>query len=104
MFDIQNLTLQYGKKQLLKDVSCRIGNQDRIGLVGVNGAGKSTLLRLIAGIEQPDDGEIQLGHNIKISYFLVSTKPKNSSLIRRYWKPCWQQQDQTLPPHHSVRS
>lgn len=57
MLSINNLDIQYGKKHLFRDVSVRIHDGDRIGLVGVNGAGKSTLLKVMCG-EQETDGKV----------------------------------------------
>ncbi len=68
MISINNLNIQYGKKHLFKDVSARINNGDRIGLIGVNGTGKSTLLKLIAGINESDSGVIVRGKNVTIGY------------------------------------
>jgi ribose transport system ATP-binding protein len=45
----------------LKDVSIEIRPHEVVGLVGENGAGKSTLMRILAGVYQPDAGEIRLG-------------------------------------------
>lgn len=59
MITINNLSLQYGEKHIFRNVSNRINNKDRIGLVGVNGAGKSTLLKMIAGVTKTDPGIIQ---------------------------------------------
>ncbi|MGZ8602544.1 MAG: ABC-F family ATP-binding cassette domain-containing protein [Actinomycetota bacterium] len=44
---------------VLDDVSLRIGPHSRIGLLGPNGVGKSTLLRILAGIEVPDEGQVE---------------------------------------------
>jgi len=49
MFESRNLSLSVGTKQLLQDASFRIGDRDRVALVGMNGTGKSTLLQLISG-------------------------------------------------------
>ena len=68
MITINNLNIQYGKKHLFKDVSARINNGDRIGLIGVNGTGKSTLLKLIAGINESDSGVIVRGRQTTIGY------------------------------------
>ncbi len=49
----------YGLRKVLTDVSVSIHAGERVGLVGINGAGKSTLARILAGLEQPDHGEIR---------------------------------------------
>jgi len=49
MFEARNLSLSVGTKELLADSSFRIGDRDRVSLVGMNGTGKSTLLKLISG-------------------------------------------------------
>lgn len=51
---------QLAKKQVIKDISLTINTKRTIGIYGPNGSGKSTLLRLIAGILQPDEGEIEV--------------------------------------------
>jgi len=58
MLTINNLDIRYGDKHLFNNISARINDNDRIGLVGVNGAGKSTLLKIICGITETDPGVI----------------------------------------------
>lgn len=48
----------FGEKVLLDNVTLGINKGDKIGIIGVNGTGKSTLLKIIAGIEEPDEGNI----------------------------------------------
>lgn len=60
MITINKLQYEVGGKTILKDVSLFVGNNEKIGVVGVNGAGKSTLLKLIAGNVQKDSGEITI--------------------------------------------
>ncbi|MCH2371986.1 MAG: ATP-binding cassette domain-containing protein [Pirellulales bacterium] len=55
---IENVSIGYSGPTLLEKASCRIEENQHIGLLGRNGAGKTTLMRLILGIEQPDDGQI----------------------------------------------
>jgi macrolide transport system ATP-binding/permease protein len=60
--DIQQLradgvTRSYGDRVVLRDVDLVVSAGDRLGLIGENGAGKSTLLRILAGFDEPDDGE-----------------------------------------------
>jgi ATP-binding cassette subfamily F protein 3 len=65
----QNLSKNYGEKQVLKGVNFTIERGDRVALVGHNGAGKSTLIRLLTGVEAPTSGTVQLGHNAIPEYF-----------------------------------
>jgi ATP-binding cassette subfamily F protein 3 len=58
-----------GPKEVFRHVNFLIEKGDRIALVGVNGAGKSTLIKLLAGTENPTEGEYKLGHNVEADYF-----------------------------------
>jgi ATPase subunit of ABC transporter with duplicated ATPase domains len=53
---------------LLNDLSFSVPKGAIVGVIGGNGAGKSTLLKTIAGMEQPDSGEVSLGETVKIAY------------------------------------
>jgi ATP-binding cassette subfamily F protein 3 len=67
---IADLTHAYDDKILFLGTNLLIERGDRIAFLGHNGSGKSTLLRLIAGLEQPTDGTVELGkHNVIPSYF-----------------------------------
>ncbi len=59
---------RFGPKILFEDVDWLIGPKDRIGLVGANGTGKSTLMKIIAGLEQTDNGSISRMRNMRIGY------------------------------------
>jgi ATP-binding cassette subfamily F protein 3 len=67
--EVAGLSMQYGGKRVLENVSFTIERGDRIALVGVNGAGKSTLIRLLSGQETPTRGTLKLGHNVVAEYF-----------------------------------
>ena len=60
MLKIEHLDKSFKDKQVLNDLCLEINDGSIFGLVGINGAGKSTLLRLIAGVYDPDAGEILL--------------------------------------------
>lgn len=66
MIKANNLTIEYNSL-LFKDLSFALGNKEKVGLIGLNGCGKTTLLKIIAGIETPDKGNIEV-NNEKISY------------------------------------
>src|SRR3954454_6627434 len=58
---LRNVDKRFPGVHALKDVSIEIRPHEVVGLVGENGAGKSTLMRILAGVYQPDSGEILLG-------------------------------------------
>jgi ATP-binding cassette subfamily F protein 3 len=55
---LSNISVSFGGKPVLRDISWRVGDRDRVGLVGPNGSGKTTLLRLIRGEIGSDAGEV----------------------------------------------
>tara|TARA_Y100000590_G_C15685895_1_gene1001633 strand:+ start:521 stop:1294 length:774 start_codon:yes stop_codon:yes gene_type:complete len=55
---IQKISLSYGKRQILDDISFNINQGEILGLLGPNGAGKSTIFNLITGLIKPDYGKI----------------------------------------------
>lgn len=64
MLNVQDLELRVGARVLMSEVSFRVSNGDKIGLVGRNGAGKTTLTKTLAGDLQPADGLIEVGGEI----------------------------------------
>src|SRR6059058_5799501 len=55
-----NVSRGYGATPLFEDVEFEIHAGERVGFVGPNGAGKTTLLRILAGLDEPDSGKVQL--------------------------------------------
>ncbi|MBP9119794.1 MAG: ABC-F family ATP-binding cassette domain-containing protein [Ignavibacterium sp.] len=68
MIDLSNISLQFGGKYLFKDVNYKISSGDKISLVGANGTGKSSILKIIAGLLQPESGEVLKQKRITIGY------------------------------------
>jgi len=60
VFSGNNLAKGYGGRTLFEGVSFELYQGDRVGLVGPNGVGKSTLLHILAGLDQPDTGDVNL--------------------------------------------
>ncbi len=67
VIDVENLSYSIEGRELLHDVTWRLGPGDRVGLVGVNGAGKTTLLRLLEGHIEPTKGRVKRGKTVKIA-------------------------------------
>lgn len=59
----------YGSNEVYDELDFRLYRGEKVAFVGPNGAGKSTLMKMLAGVEQPDTGAIETGHNVEISYF-----------------------------------
>ncbi|XP_074311727.1 ABC transporter F family member 5-like [Silene latifolia] len=66
---LENISKGYKGVTVLKNVSWEVKKGEKVGLVGVNGAGKTTQLRIIAGLEEPDSGNvIKARNNMKIAF------------------------------------
>lgn len=66
---LENVSKSYKGVTVLKDVSWEVKKGEKVGLVGVNGAGKTTQLRIIAGLEEPNSGNVvKAKHNMKIAF------------------------------------
>lgn len=68
LFEVENLSLKIGDKELLKNFSTRILQKDVIAIVGPNGSGKSTLLKALLGRIEPSSGTIKRG-DFTVGYF-----------------------------------
>jgi len=63
------LSKSYGSQEIFTDVDLAIDRGSRVVVLGLNGAGKTTLLRMLAGLEQPDTGEVRAGHGLRLGYY-----------------------------------
>src|ERR1700759_4308208 len=88
---IHNLSKNYGPVQVLRHMDLTVGDGEFLVLVGPSGCGKSTLLRLIAGLEQPSEGEIHIGHRC-----VNDLDPKDRDVAMVF-------QSYALYPHMTVR-
>jgi ATP-binding cassette, subfamily F, member 3 len=68
MIRLHKVARNYGVHEVLKGVDWSVPVQARVGLVGPNGAGKTTLLRLIAGLEEPDEGQVEVPRHLALGY------------------------------------
>lgn len=74
IMNIEHLTKVFGDKRIFDDVSCGIQEGDKIGIIGINGTGKTTLLNMIAGVEEPDSGQVIRQNGLRMAY--LSQNPR----------------------------
>ena len=68
MIQLSGLSKSFGGRVLLDSVSWQIDDRERVGLSGPNGAGKTTLLKMLAGMEEPDAGNIIKPSGLTVGY------------------------------------
>ena len=68
IINAQNISKAFGAKPLFEGISFTVSEGDRIGLIGPNGSGKSTLLRILAGLEEPDSGDLAVRKRLRLRY------------------------------------
>ena len=67
VFDAEDVSLKFGNRVMLNQVTFRLGPADRIGLLGPNGAGKTTFLKVLTGLLPPDSGKVKQGKTVRIA-------------------------------------
>ena len=65
---VDNITKAYGERRLFSNASFYLQEGEKAGIIGINGTGKSTLLKMIAGIEEPDEGKIITANHCMIRF------------------------------------
>ena len=65
----RELSKTYGSLEVFTGVDLAIDKGSRVVILGLNGAGKTTMLRILAGVDQPDTGEVIPGHGLKVGYY-----------------------------------
>ncbi len=68
LLSAENISINFGLKQLLTDVNFYLNEGDKVGLIGINGTGKSTFLKVLAGQLAPDAGRVTRNPNVQVSY------------------------------------
>lgn len=73
--ELEHVSKRYGEQTVIRNFSCILLRDDRVGIIGNNGSGKSTLLNLIAGELTPDEGRVEIGQTVRLGYFSQETPP-----------------------------
>ena len=68
LLTIDNMSKSYTERMLFDNVGLGINEGDKIGVIGINGTGKSTLLKIIAGLEDMDQGNLVKGRQVRVTY------------------------------------
>src|SRR5690625_1428260 len=63
--DIENVSVSFGERKVLRNITWRLGPGERTGILGANGAGKSTLLGLVTGDVEPTEGRVKHGKTVR---------------------------------------
>ena len=65
---VDNITKAYGERRLFHHASFFLEEGEKAGVIGINGTGKSTLLKIIAGLEEPDDGRVIMANHCMVRF------------------------------------
>ena len=86
ILNIEHIHKIFGDKVIFDDISCGIDQGEKIGIIGVNGTGKTTLLRVIAGEEEPDEGQVITQNGIRISWLPQTPEfPQHMTISPSRW-------------------
>ena len=100
------MTRRVGDKTLFHDISIGIGEGQRVGLIAQNGTGKTTLLNILAGVDEPDEGEVVLRSGIRVGYLSQTPEfPSEMSVMDAcFWHACQDRNDTEEALDLEVRS
>lgn len=91
ILNIEHISKVFGEKVVLNDVSYGIHQGDKIGIIGINGTGKSTILKIIAGLEEPDEGQVITQNGLRITYLPQMPEfPQGSTILDYVAEGKWQ--------------
>ena len=68
LLSIEHLSKSYSRRQLFDDTSFFLQEGEKVGIIGINGTGKSTLLKIMAGLEETDEGTVTKANHAVIAY------------------------------------
>ncbi|MCU0258808.1 MAG: ATP-binding cassette domain-containing protein, partial [Solirubrobacteraceae bacterium] len=73
VLDAEGVSVAFGERAVLREVTWRLGPGERLGLVGVNGSGKTTLLKVLAGELAPGAGRVERGQTVRLAHLSQDT-------------------------------
>lgn len=91
ILNIEHINKVFGEKIIFDDVSYGIHQGDKIGIIGINGTGKTTILKIIAGLEEPDEGQVIMQNGLRITYLPQNPEfPPNATILDYVADGKWQ--------------
>lgn len=84
ILNIEHISKIYGEKRIFDDISYGIHEGDKIGIIGINGTGKTTLLKIIAGLEEADEGQIVKQNGLQITYLPQNPEFPEGEVVLHY--------------------
>lgn len=84
IINIEHIHKVFGEKVIFENASFGIHEGNKIGIVGINGTGKTSLLRMIAGIEEPDQGQIIRQNGLRIAYLPQNPEFPSQATVLSY--------------------
>nr|KYP69360.1 ABC transporter F family member 5 [Cajanus cajan] len=100
---LENVGKSYKGVTVLKDVSWEVKKGEKVGLVGVNGAGKTTQMRIIAGLEEPDSGNvIKAKPNMRIAFLNQEFEVSPSRTVREEFMSAFKEEMEVAGKAQSV--
>lgn len=84
ILNLEHISKIYGDKVIFDDISYGVQEGEKIGIIGINGTGKTTLLRIIAGLEEPDEGQVITQNGLRITYLSQHPQFPDKATILSY--------------------
>ncbi len=81
LLSAENLSINFGSRQLLSNVNFYLNEGDKVGIIGINGTGKSTFLKVLAGVLEADAGRITRNPNVQISYLPQNPEMEDEATV-----------------------
>ncbi|MBO5207711.1 MAG: ABC-F family ATP-binding cassette domain-containing protein [Lachnospiraceae bacterium] len=81
LLTLENITKAFGERKVLDETSFFLQENEKVGVLGINGTGKSTLLKIMAGIEEPDEGNVICANHVVLRYLPQQPKFESGATV-----------------------
>lgn len=89
ILSMENITKAFGERPLFENTSFYLQEGEKVGIIGINGTGKSTLLKMMAGIEETDEGSITMANHVICSYLPQNPQfASDDTVVQAVLKKC----------------